>query len=448
METPELHEDLWARVRRHYGIPDLDTDLVRKWEQFYLARPDYLKRMFDRGGLYLFHIVEEVTRRGLPSELALLPFIESAFNPLALSSARASGIWQFMPATGRHFDLRQNLFRDDRRSVLDSTRAALDYLQQLHGLFGDWQLALAAYNWGQGNVSRALAVNRRQGRGLGYLDLSMPDETRNYVPKLQAIANLVEQPERFGLELPPLENHPYFLTVTVDRDIDVDLVARLAGVSLEEFQALNPQLNKPVILAAGTPQLLLPFENARRYLRELAKHRGPFASWTAWVAPRTLSAREAARSVGTSEEQLRGVNRIPPRMLIRAGSTLLVPRSASSQRDVPEHLADTASLSLASEAAAGRRKIVRAGPRGESVAALARRHRVSAVQLARWNGMSTDGHFKPGEKVVIQLPPARGRSTKAQPARSAKAETRQGAKPPRRPSGKAASNRRVDLAGR
>jgi membrane-bound lytic murein transglycosylase D len=400
-DSPSASEDLWGRVRKGYALTPLDNDAVRRWEQFYLRKPEYLQRMFERGGRYLFHIVEETSKRGLPSELALLPFIESAFNPHAQSSARASGIWQFMPATGRSFDLRQNLFRDDRRSVLDSTRAALDYLSQLHSTFGDWHLALAAYNWGQGNVARAREANRRRGAGMSYLDLKMPDETRNYVPKLQAIVNLVGRPEAYELQLPPLQNHPYFLTVGVDRDIDVSLAARLAGISTEDFQALNPQMNKPVILAAGTPKILLPYENARRYQRAVAEHRGAFASWTAWVAPRTLRLSEAARLVGMAEEHLREVNRIPPRMLLKAGSTLLVPRSQSMARDVSEQVADTASLSLVLERPQGRKRVVKVGPRGESVAALARRYRVSAQQLASWNDTSATGTFRAGQNVVL-----------------------------------------------
>ena len=444
VETPALREDLWGRVRRGYAMPSLQSDLVRKWEQYYVTRPDYLQRMFDRGGRYLFHIVEEVGKRGMPTELALLPFIESAFNPLAQSSARASGMWQFMPATGRHFELRQNLFRDDRRSVIDSTRAALDYLQQLHGMFGDWQLALAAYNWGQGNVARAQANNRRLGRPLGYTDLSMPDETRNYVPKLQAIANLVSRPQDYGVELPPLQNHPYFLTVKVDRDIDVALAARLAGLPLDDFQALNPQMNKPVILAAGTPLVLLPFDNAQRYQTEVTKHRGPFASWTAWVAPRTLKPAEAAKAVGIDEDELRAINRIPPRMLVKAGSTLLVPRAASVQSDVSEHVADTASIELAPEVVPGRKRMARVGTRGESVAALARRYKVAPAQLARWNGVSPQASFKAGQQVVVGFAAprsaARGRATSVarapatSPRKTGKAAPRAVAKaaPPRK----------------
>jgi membrane-bound lytic murein transglycosylase D len=406
-EEAALRSDLWVRVRRGFAMPALDNDHVRKWEQYYGSKPDYMRRMTERGGRYLFHIVEEVDKRGMPTELALLPFIESAFNPQAMSSARASGMWQFMPGTGRDFELRQNIFRDDRRSVLDSTRAALDYLQKLHRMFGNWQHALAAYNWGQGNVSRAIARNQMAGLSTSYEALTMPDETRNYVPKLQAIRNIVLNPGAFNLALPKIENHPYFLTVEIDRDIDVALAARLAGMSLDDFQQLNPQMNKPVILAAGTPHLVLPFDNAKHFARELARHRGPLATWTAWVAPKTVKPADAARTVGMSEAQLREVNRIPPRMLVKAGSTLLVPRAAHATRDVSERVADTAAIALAPEPVPGRRKLVKAGPNGETVAAMAKRLRVAPAHLARWNGVAATGRFAPKATVIVMLPPAK-----------------------------------------
>ncbi len=369
--------DLWERVRGGFAMPDLDTELVRKWEQFYARDPAYVQRMTERGGRYLFHIVEELQRRELPFELALLPFIESAFNPQAESRARASGMWQFMPATGKDFELHQNLFRDDRRSVLASTRAALDYLQRLHGMFGDWQLALAAYNWGQGNVMRAIERNRRAGLPTDYLSLRMPQETREYLPKLQAVKNIVLQPQAFGLALQPLENHPFFLSVLIERDIDVALAAAFAGLGLEQFQQLNPQMNKPVILAAGTPQVLLPYDNANRFLRELALHQGALASWTAWVAPKTLKPAEAAKLIGMPEAQLRDVNRIPPRMLVKAGSTLLVPRAAQVTTDVAEHIADHAALNLAPEARPG----LKSKGKGKATS-VARKGRTASAKVA------------------------------------------------------------------
>ncbi|HMO47211.1 MAG TPA: transglycosylase SLT domain-containing protein [Rubrivivax sp.] len=441
-DDTSVNTDLWVRVRNGFVLADLDNDLVLKWQQWYASRPDYVQRMTERGGRYLFYVVEEIEKRGMPSELALLPFIESAFNPQAMSVARASGMWQFMPATGRDFDLKQNLFRDDRRDVLASTRAALDYLEMLQRQFGDWQLALAAYNWGQGNVQRAIDRNLKAGLVPTYENLRMPDETRNYVPKLQAVKNIVLRPQAFAIELPALENHPYFLTVPITSDIDVEVAVRLAGVTLEEFQHLNPQMNKPVILAAGTPQVLLPYDNATLFVRNLRKHRAPLATWTAWVSPSTMKPTDVARHVGITEEQLRSVNRIPPRMLVKAGSTLLVPRSPHRSADVPEQVADNAMMLLAPEPPPGRRVSYKAGKSGDSVAAVARRYRVSAAQVAAWNGIAANGRFKPGQTIVI---------VQAVPAKSAKGtkgakRTARTATPAPRPTAAAAPARRSAAA--
>ena len=231
----------------------------------------------------------------------------------------------------------------------------------------------------------------------------MPDETRNYVPKLQAVKNIVARPQAFGVSLPPLQNHPYFLGVPITNDIDVDVAARLADVSLEEFQQLNPQMNKPVILAAGTPQLLLPYDNANRFVRELTVYKGPLASWTAWVAPRTLKPSDAARLIGVSEDELRSVNQIPPRMLVKAGSTLLVPRDGDMDADVTEHIAEHARLLLAPEGRPLRTVKFKAGRRGDSVAAVARRYRVSRSDVAAWNGVATQASFKAGQTIVVKL---------------------------------------------
>jgi membrane-bound lytic murein transglycosylase D len=345
----------------------------------------------------------------MPTELALLPFIESAFNPQAMSVARASGMWQFIPSTGRNFELKQNVFRDDRRDVLASTRAALDYLQKLYGMFGDWQLALAAYNWGEGSVQRAVANNQKRGLPTDYANLRMPAETQLYLPKLQAVKNIVSRPADFGLTLPELFNHPYFLSVPIEHDMDVAVAVKLADITLDEFSTLNPQMNRPVILAAGTPQVLLPYDNANRFVRELPLHRGPLATWTAWTAPKTLKPAEAAKSVGMSEAQLRDVNRIPARMLIKAGSTLLVPRGNALLADVSSHIADNATLQLAPEGAALRKISLKAG-RKDSVASLAKRYRVSPTQLAQWNDIAATASFAPGQTVVVYVTRSAGKT--------------------------------------
>jgi membrane-bound lytic murein transglycosylase D len=402
--------DLWERIRRNYGMPDLDTDLVRDREQWYSSRPDYIFRMTERSKKYLFHVVEELELRGMPTELALLPFIESAFNPQAVSSAKAAGMWQFMPATGKYFELKQNAFRDDRRDVLASTRAALDYLQKLYGMFGDWHLALAAYNWGEGSVARAIAKNKKAGLPTGYSDINMPMETRMYVPKLQAIKNIVTNPSRYSSALPLIENHPYFQTVDIQRDMDLNLAAKLAEVDLADFKALNPSLNRPVILAAGTPQILLPWDNAAIFQTNLDAYGGArLASWSAWVAPTTMRPADAAKRVGMTEAELRSVNHIPPRVVIRAGSTLLVPRK-DHMVDVTEKVADNGQLNLAPEVSL-RRTTIRAGKR-DTVASVAKKYRVSPTALAEWNNVSAGASFKSGQQVILYLP-HKARSKKA-----------------------------------
>ena len=420
----QVPADLWDRIRRGFKMNDLEGDLVRQQEQWYATRPDYIQRMTERSSKYLFHIVEELERRNMPLELALLPFIESAFNPQAVSSARAAGMWQFMPATGTYFELKQNVFRDDRRDVLASTRAALDYLQKLHGMFGDWHLALAAYNWGEGSVGRAIAKNKRSGLGTGYLDLNMPNETRYYVPKLQAVKNIIATPERYRAELPLIENHPYFQTVKVTRDIDVELAAKLADVKLDDFKALNPSMKRPVILAAGTPELLLPWDNAKVFERNFdAYTKGQFASWTAWSAPATMTVSEAARRIGMSESELRSTNTIPPRMLIKGGSVLVVPRNPQHQQDVTSQLADHGQLNFAPENVT-RRTTVKAGKR-DSVASMAKRYNVSTEEIASWNSISTGTVFTSGQSVVLHLP------MRAQASRSGSRDKASGAAPAR-----------------
>lgn len=440
-------EDLWGRVRTGFGMPTLDSDLVREHERWYASRPDYVKRMTERGSRYLFHVVEELQRRKMPTELALLPFIESAFNPQAMSSARASGMWQFMPLTGKDYALKQNMFRDDRRDVLASTRAALDYLGRLNKMFnGDWQLSLAAYNWGEGNVKRAIARNERAGLPTDYESLNMPAETRHYVPKFQAVKNIVSAPQDFGLSLPPLENHPYFVSVPIRRDMDVAVAARLAGLGLEEFKALNPQMNKPVILAAGTPQVLLPYDNADGFVRRLADHRGPLASWTAWTAPSTMRTADVARLTGMAEETLRDINRIPPKMLVKAGSTLLVLRSEHRVQDVPEHIADNAHMALAPDVPPLRKVAIKAR-KGDTVLALAKRYRVTAAQIAQWNRIDDGTRFKKAQSLVIWQPVKEAGASRREMASAGKATTRLAGKAAQRELAAAPRNRTAAVKG-
>jgi membrane-bound lytic murein transglycosylase D len=242
--------------------------------------------------------------------------------------------------------LTQNVFRDERRDVLQSTNAALDYLQRLHRQFGDWQLALAAYNWGEGNVAKAIKRNQAAGLPTDYLSLKMPKETREYVPKLMAYKAIILDPKAYGIVLPELENHPFFVAIDVTRDIDVDVVIKLADITPDDFRNLNPSFNKPVILSAANQQILLPFGHAEIFQENLKNYNEPLSTWTAVSVPATESAEQLAKRLGVSVAVLREVNAIPPRMRIRSGSTVLIPKPSDKSADVSEHLAENATLKL------------------------------------------------------------------------------------------------------
>jgi membrane-bound lytic murein transglycosylase D len=358
-EDDAFHEkDVWGRIRSGYAIPDINNDLVGKHVTWYATRPDYIARTTARASRYLFHVVTELEKRGMPTELALLPFIESAFNPEALSSANAAGMWQFVPGTGRDFNLKQDAFKDERRGILASTDAALTYLQRLYDMFGDWQLALAAYNWGEGSVQRAIKKNQSLGKPTDFESLAdlMPAETRNYVPKLQAVKNIIANPTQFGLNLPVVDNTPYFTAVDKTSDIDLTIAAHLAELSVDEFKALNPQFKRPVITGDDQTKILLPKENAEKFHLNLAQWGKDLSTWT---THKITSARESIGTLAsrfhTTPEVIRQANNIPQRSMLKAGSTILVPRiSTSAKVDIAPEVADNATMAFEAERAAGK----------------------------------------------------------------------------------------------
>ncbi|MCU0765191.1 MAG: transglycosylase SLT domain-containing protein [Burkholderiaceae bacterium] len=407
--------DLWQRIRRGFAMPDLETRAAAGSTRWYAARPDYFGRMAARGNLYLFHIVEEIERRGMPTELALLPFVESAMQPEALSSAQAAGLWQFIPSTGRLYRLEQNLWRDERRDVLESTRAALDYLQKLHDDFGDWHLALAAYNCGEGCVGRAVDRARARKRSTAYADLQLPRETLGYVPKLQAIKNIVRDPAAYDVQLPAIRNEPYFAVLRKTRDIDVETAARLAEMPLDEFRALNPSFNRPLIPAfagspASQPNLLLPADRAEVFLANLAAFEAtgqPLASWTAYTVQGTDTVEAIAARAGVGADHLREANRIPKRHKLAAGSTILIPRDETMADDIaPEKR--NAALSLLPERSSQRIVVYRVR-RGDTLAGVARRYGVSSDEIVEMNRLRSRELFA-GQRLNLAVTPA------AQPA--------------------------------
>ena len=272
VDGADLQRDLWVRIRQGFAMPDLDNALVRRKTREYAANSEYLQRMLQRSRIYLYHIVEEIEKRGLPTELALLPMVESAFNPMAYSRAHASGIWQFVPGTGKRFELKQNSYYDGRRDVVDSTGAALEYLTSLYKRYDDWHLVLASYNWGENAVARAVARNRKAGKPIDYASLRMPKETRHYVPKLQALKNIISDPSKYGIDLAPIPNERYFTTVLTGRpELDVALAARLAEMPVREFKALNPGLRAPLMRSPKGTRIVLPSEKVAIFHENLAR---------------------------------------------------------------------------------------------------------------------------------------------------------------------------------
>jgi membrane-bound lytic murein transglycosylase D len=318
-------KSLWPRITKGFTMAPFESDLVRDWENWYASRPDYVARMIDRSSHFLYHIVEQVEKRGMPMEIALLPMIESAYNPVAYSRSHASGIWQFIPSTGKNFGLRQNWWYDGRRDVIAATDAALDYLEKLYGMFGDWQLALASYNWGEGAVGRAMERNRAKGLPTDYENLTVPAETRGYIPKLVAVKNIILNPARYGLQIADIPNEPYFATVKLKRHIDVKLAAKLADMPLDEFKFLNPGHSKPVIRAGEAERIVLPKHKVESFLANVDKHDKPLVSWEAVTLRRGDKAERVAAQHGMTLAELKQVNGLQHQKKLVVGQPLLVP---------------------------------------------------------------------------------------------------------------------------
>ena len=361
-------------------MKDLDSPLIKRHEKWYANHPDYVLRMSERAQHYLYYIMEEVERRGMPTEIALLPIIESAFNPGANSVASASGIWQFIPSTGKHFGMEQNWWHDGRRDIIGATNGALDYLQQLHDQFGDWELALAAYNWGENGVIRAQAYNRKHHKPTDYLHLRMPRETRNYVPKLLAIKNIVSDPARYGLVLSKIPDEPYFATVSTTKHIDVKVAAELAGISMDEFMALNPSNNRPVILKDKDNVILLPVDKVDTFRNNLEKTNQRLVSWQPYESKKGETFAHIAEHFGLTLAELRSANGLSKYAQESNGQTLLVP--IGDDEPAAQFTAFNMQPSAVAEMYGAVRYTVR---RGDTISTIARRFHVSQAQLREAN---------------------------------------------------------------
>ena len=406
--------DLWDRIRNGFAMPNLTSPLVQDRQIWYASQPSYVKRMVERSKRYLYYIVEELEKRGMPTELALLPMVESAFNPMAYSRSHASGLWQFIPSTGKNYNLEQNPWYDGRRDIVASTSAALDYLQYLYEMHGDWHLALASYNWGENAVARAIEKNRAKGLPTDYLSLSMPTETRYYVPKLQALKNIIMSPHAFGVDLEPVPNTPYFVTVEKTRDMDVRLAAKFADMPLNEFLALNPGHNRPVIVADGTPGLVLPKDKATLFLANLEGYDEPLVSWQRYTLKRGDRLEHLAAKHGISLARLKLVNNIGRRTKVGPGYQLLLPLKGALLEPLPAMYQPPS----APESRVSIRKVSYSVKHGDTLPKIAQRFNVGTDDLRHWNHI---GRLAPGQHLVIEVrqsAPAKGRKTSGKKRKS------------------------------
>ncbi len=331
--------NLWQRIYSRFDIKDENNSRSKKYEKWYSARPEYIERMMDRSQKYLFYVVGEVEKRGMPSEIALLPMIESAYNPIANSRSKAVGIWQFIPSTGRLYGLKQDWWQDKRRNVVDATNAALDYLQKLHALFGTWDLALAAYNAGEGTVSRAIAKNKAKGLPTDYANLKLPAETKDYVPKLQAIKNIVSNPSQYGLYIDPIPNKPYFTYVEAPTVIDADLAANLAEISYDEFLLLNSEHRRPLIRTnEKTQKFILPINAADTFVKNLSQNEKPLVSWNIYQPKRNEKIKSIANKFDMEESDLIKANDLNPQKLIKPSSIILVAKKEGTETNAHQDI--------------------------------------------------------------------------------------------------------------
>jgi len=402
-------DDLWQRLRDGMNLPDMDSPLVTDNERWFASRQGYMSVTLDRASLYLFHIVEELDKRHMPMEIALLPIVESSYNPKAVSSSSASGIWQFLPSTGRVFGLQQNGWYDGRCDIVNGTQAALDYLERLHGMFNDWELALAAYNCGEGCVAHAIAKNRARGLPTDFLNLDLPAQTRNYVPRLIAIRNVIRDPEHFGITLNSIPNAPAFQKVTLPYPVEAKIAARLAQMDMEDFLALNPGFRRKVIYSESQNTLLLPPDKVALFTANLEEAEAADIRMHTFHAPKGALLSKLADQFNVTIEWLKDHNPLEVRRgKLAQSQTLMLPPATSKvalatkpivlvQAAEPETRTHHA-RPAASRSRHGKTR-VHTVRKGETLYSLARHYKVNLADIVTINGSPKT--LRPGDRVEI-----------------------------------------------
>ncbi len=397
---PRIPLDVWARIRSGFNLPDVEHKRIDQQLKWYTRHPEYMKRVVERARPYLHYITESVEAAGLPSEIALLPIVESAFQPFAYSHGRAAGIWQFIPSTGKRFGLKQNWWYDGRRDVYASTHAAIKLLKTLNRHFnGDWMLALAAYNTGEGRVKRAIRYNKRRGKPTDFFSLRLPRETRAYVPKLLALKKIINDPDAYNIVLDEIPDSPYFEKVKLDSQIDLALAADLAGIPLDDLYRLNSGYNRWATSPNGPYDLLLPVEHVEQFKLKLAEL--PPHKRIRWIRHRVRKGETLgtiAQKFHTSIRTIKRINRLRGKT-IRAGRSLTIPVASRALREY--RLSANQRKSRLQNIPRKGRKVSHIVKQGDTFWDLARYHRVGVRQLARWNSMAPTDRLQAGQKLII-----------------------------------------------
>ena len=383
----EKPENIWKVVNKGYGIPDPKKKwakkVVKKYERWYSEHPVYTYRMFERTKRYIYYVVQEVKKRNMPMEIALLPIIESAYNPIARSNMKAVGLWQFIPSTGKNYGLKQNWWKDERSNVILSTNASLNYLEKLYKQFGTWELALAGYNAGEGKVAREIKKNKRRKRPTDYYTISLPRETDEYVSKLIAMKHIIQNPSKFNVDVPYIPNAPYFEEVTLTEQMDIDLILKLADISSEEFELLNAHHKRPLIPKEQEPTIiLLPKYKIETYNKNLAEHNEPLSNWVLYKPKRKESIMKVAKRFDINLSTFKRINSLNGRVTFRKNSTVLIPKSNALKSKYT--LKGTGDYNYTS---VGTHHV----SKGDTLGGIARKYKVSIEDLKEFNEL--DSHI-------------------------------------------------------
>nr|WP_194437120.1 LysM peptidoglycan-binding domain-containing protein [Vibrio fluminensis] len=397
--TPQSQQDVWKRIAMQLEMPIPDQKKVDYYRTWYLKHPSHLKTVSQRAEPFLYLITEKIEQRGLPLELALLPVVESSFDAFAYSHGSAAGLWQFVPSTGKMYGLEQDFWYDGRRDVPAATDAALDFLTDLNKRFdGNWSHAIAAYNSGGGRVSSAIRKNKKLGKPIDFFSLDLPKETSSYVPKLLALADIVANQEKYGIEIPQIANKQVVETVQPKEQLDLAIAANYAGISVRELQGLNPAYNQWATAPDGPNQLLLPIDSVKKFKTELTANRGKGMQVVRYKVKSGDTISVLARKYNTTSKVIRNANNMSNNN-IRIGQHLLIP--VSTKDDKAYSLSAANRLAKTQSTARGKYKLTHTVASGDSLWSIAKANKVSHTSLAKWNGMGPRDTLRVGQKLVI-----------------------------------------------